>query len=414
MNTIQNYYKANNIDTKVHTVKGSLTSTFRKRMKLEKDRDLDYGHHAIDALIVASIKKLNLISKLYNINESDSKNEHMIVDGDDAFYDTKHTNFLKSIEVLNSGKFSENGRTQTLVGRFSYKIDTKPNRQIADETIYATRKIDGEDKLIEKYKDIYDIKFFKLAEDVVNNKFDNKYLMAKLDINTSSLIKEIIMKYFNDNKSDSKKISLNNKNEYVFKVNPLFEYKEEFGVIRKVSKGNKGPIIKQMKYVSDNLGNHIDISNNYKTKDGGKVILKQLSPYRTDFYFDPETNMYKFVTIRHSDVRWNESKQLYNIDEELYDKKLSDKKITNKYEFLFSMHRDEIIRIKNDKEDNYWKFTATNNDKANKIEIKPIGYDEEKRIIPTIGKKITLLEKYSTDVLGNFYKINKQHLKLEF
>ena len=34
--------------------------------------------------------------------------------------------------------------------KVSHKIDTKPNRQIADETIYSTRNIEGQDMLVAK------------------------------------------------------------------------------------------------------------------------------------------------------------------------------------------------------------------------------------------------------------------------
>ena len=61
MNTLTDYFKDNEIDTKVHTVNGKLTDLFRKRINLKKDRNEDYLHHAIDALIVASIKKLRLL-----------------------------------------------------------------------------------------------------------------------------------------------------------------------------------------------------------------------------------------------------------------------------------------------------------------------------------------------------------------
>lgn len=42
--------------------------------------------------------------------------------------------------------------------KISHKVDTKPNRQIADETIYSTRNVDGTDYLIEKIPNIYDPK----------------------------------------------------------------------------------------------------------------------------------------------------------------------------------------------------------------------------------------------------------------
>lgn len=61
LNTLSDYFKDNGIDTKVHTINGRLTDKFRQQINLPKDRDEDYLHHAIDALIVASIKKLNLL-----------------------------------------------------------------------------------------------------------------------------------------------------------------------------------------------------------------------------------------------------------------------------------------------------------------------------------------------------------------
>jgi len=62
MNTLRHYFKDNGINTNVHTIRGQATNAFRKRIDLPKDSEEDYFHHAIDALIVASLKKLNLIN----------------------------------------------------------------------------------------------------------------------------------------------------------------------------------------------------------------------------------------------------------------------------------------------------------------------------------------------------------------
>ena len=62
LNTLQHYFKDNEIDTKVHTIRGQSTNIFRKRINLQKDREQDYFHHAIDALIVASLKKMNIVN----------------------------------------------------------------------------------------------------------------------------------------------------------------------------------------------------------------------------------------------------------------------------------------------------------------------------------------------------------------
>ena len=56
MNTLQRFFKNNDIDTKVFTIKGKQTHTFRTRVGLEKNRD-EYVHHAIDALIIAGAAK---------------------------------------------------------------------------------------------------------------------------------------------------------------------------------------------------------------------------------------------------------------------------------------------------------------------------------------------------------------------
>ena len=58
--------------------------------------------------------------------------------------------------------------------KVSHKIDTKPNRQIADETIYSTRNIEGQDMLVEKIKNIYDPKEKKAIE-LVNKNYQDLF-----------------------------------------------------------------------------------------------------------------------------------------------------------------------------------------------------------------------------------------------
>ena len=65
--------------------------------------------------------------------------------------------------------------------KISHKVDTKPNRQVADETIYSTRIVDGQEKRVMKFKDIYDPKFKELTEDIINHEAEDKYIMAKKD-----------------------------------------------------------------------------------------------------------------------------------------------------------------------------------------------------------------------------------------
>lgn len=54
--------------------------------------------------------------------------------------------------------------------KISYKVDTKPNRQVTRWAINIFyRVVNGEEILVQKYKDIYDPKF-NLVEDIVNGK----------------------------------------------------------------------------------------------------------------------------------------------------------------------------------------------------------------------------------------------------
>lgn len=194
MNTLQHYFKDNNIPTKVHTIRGQATSAFRKRIDLPKDREEDYFHHAIDALIVASLKKLNLINTyLMKMDFKDMYNEEtgeiFSVLPDNEYLDSKYIRFVSTLKNIYEesnkyllGYMKKEDMHYPLI-KVSHKIDSKPNRQIADETIYSTRMVDGQEMLVEKIKNIYDPKdkqVFKLVNAIINNETD-KYIMAQKD-----------------------------------------------------------------------------------------------------------------------------------------------------------------------------------------------------------------------------------------
>ena len=149
---------------------------------------------------------------------------------------------------------------------------------------------------------------------------------------------------------------------------------------------------------------HIDISNKYNSKN--KVILLEISSYRTDIYRN-KNGLYKFVTIRYAD--FFKDSQGYYIDKELYKSKLQDKKIDKNYEFMFSLHRNEILSLKEkDKEKRYYRFTATNNDEKNVCEVKSLDRKDEKRqVFITIGQKTLLIEKFAVSPAGRISKIER-------
>lgn len=453
LNTLSDYFKDNEIDTKVHTINGRVTDLFRKKIHLEKDRDENYLHHAVDALIVASVKKMNLLNgyllkQEHDFNDlyNEETGEIITIPDDKVFFDERYIQYIVNLKTLfeESSKYYDHVIDEENMCfnpiKISHKVNTKPNRQIADETIYSTRNVDGTDYLIEKISNIYDPKdkkCIRLIQDILNGE-DEKYLMEKHDSQTFDLIRDIVKYHYEQFKSDSKmyKVTKKKGKEIITLVgeNPLTKYKEENGVIHKYSKKGNGPEIVSMKYESEKLGNHLDISSNYQTNNK-KVILKQIKPYRTDFY-QCEDGKFRFVTVRYTNVSYHKAKGMYVIDEQWYKQEKANKKIKDTDKFFFSMHRDELIGIKRKEGQPYYydsstenkdgmacyhdgvslellKFTATNNDTTGTIEVKPIYTYCKKQLMPTVASSL-MIKKYATDVLGNLYEVKDNKLKLEF
>lgn len=392
MNTMKQYFKDNDINTKVFTVKGKLTSIFRNRVGLKKNRDY-FIHHAVDALIIAGSKNQSVFNNAYLLSTNNDgttiKSTGEVFDySQDPFDDPRFLNYISSLKQI-EGKPED----------FSYKVDRKTNRQFADQTIYSTRNYDGTDYVIKKYKDIYGKEGESLKK-LFDDKKEQKLLMAKNDIQTFEMFKKIYENYKNEK-------------------NPFAKYKEEFGPIKKYSKGGNGPEIYQVKYIDDKLGNHLDISKKYNVENSNKkVVLLQNSPYRTDVYQSKESGLYKFVTIRRYHVI---QKDGYNvIDSDEYQKMLNEKKIDNTYEFKFSLNRNDIINlVTSDNQADHidkalYRFIGTNNDKKNIIEIRYIEKTTDKRLMIAIGKKIVKFEKYNVSLTGKKSKVEKEVLKLKW
>ena len=144
---------------------------------------------------------------------------------------------------------------------------------------------------------------------------------------------------------------------------------------------------------------------------------------------------YRFVTIRYKDIFYKAEKQKYVIDREWYLQEKARKKIDDKAKFVCSLHRDELIGITKKYGDKFiydestenggdtlyhdgvhpeiLKFTATNDDEGNQIEVKPT-YAYCKKQLRTTVTTFTNLRKFATDVLGNLYEVKQNVLKMEF
>lgn len=403
LNMLQDYFKANEIDTKVKVVKGSATFAFRKKAKLDKDREATFAHHAQDALIIAGLFNTELMKKLNNIvdlsNEFLTNKENLIFENgkvidvatgefieDGDFNAGRYIKFIKEVEL----------RKQ----KYSHKVDRKPNRQLYDLQIKSTRTVTdekGKEKtyIVTKYKNIYAVGVGstgdKLAEKIRKN--PESILMYYNDPQTFNKLKEVVDAY-----PDEK--------------NPFAKYREDYQqYITKYAKHNNGPAVMDVKFLDGQLGSH-RINNKQNGKN--KSVYLQIKSLRADFYLD--NGKYKFINIPYDMVRMG--KGVYEIDLEKYQIEKEKKKISDNAEFVFSLYRGEIFSYEKDGIQYMWQYSCVNNDANNVIETKYIdkpspGNTQRYRMI-TIGGKITNMRKYNVDVLGNIYLADKEKLKTEF
>ena len=153
LNELKKYYKVNSIDTKVFVVRGSITDQFRKKAKIKKNRDI-YKHHAIDALIIATIRNNTyLISKLENESQKQKNNPNYIYKEDYILNETTgeiiESSFFDSETLYRVSKIKTFDKDDNF--KFSWKVDKKSNRSVSDQTIFSTRKYGDNEVLIKKY-----------------------------------------------------------------------------------------------------------------------------------------------------------------------------------------------------------------------------------------------------------------------
>lgn len=402
LNMLQDYFKINNIDTKVKVVKGSATFSFRKKAQLDKNREETYAHHAQDALIIAGLfntelmKKLNCIVDLSKefINNKDNLifENGKIIDtetgefiSDDDFNASKYIQFIKQVEL----------RKQ----KFSHKVDRKPNRQLYDQQLKSTRTIiddKGKEKtyVITKYKNIYAVGVGstgdKLAEKIRKNP-------------------EALLMYHNDPETFKKLLAV--VEAYPDEKNPFAKYKEEYNqYITKYAKHNNGPAIIDVKFMDGQLGVH---RVNKKQNGKNKSVYLQIKSLRADFYYSD--GKYKFINVPYDMLYIKDG--IYKLDLGKYAAAKAQKGITQYDSFLFSLHRGEVFSYQKEGEQFWWQYSCVNNDINNVIETKYIdkpspGNTQRYRMI-TIGSKITDMRKYNVDVLGNIYPVDRETLKTE-
>ncbi len=418
LNTLQSFMKAQEKNTKVQVLNGAFTNQIRRRLVLKKDRDISYSHHAVDAIILCYAKSsLKNFQKDYEDKIIDRETGEVLSNKD--FYEAGTLDYDKYIVNRDIRKLRDEINRAEKEVKYSHKVDRKVNRALCKQTIYSTRKYDDGEYVVSKIKNIYDDKEYDKIKKIID-KDETQFLMCKHDPKTWESIKRII-------------------NDYSDHKNPFLAYKKEHGVIRKYSKKGNGAPINSLKYSDKKLGSHIDITNNYDTKDR-KVVLMSLSPYRADVYYNNNTKKYHIVGIKYSDLKFEKGK--YLLSENKYNDILVKEKVisTNEtiedleklnIEFKFSLYKNDIVQYTKNGEVYTDRFLSKGSTK-NAVELKPldksqfIDYDKDGNIkrdknnnvvfkrkrIP-FSSDTTFIKKINVDILGNQHIIEKEKFKIE-
>lgn len=377
---LRSFFKANNIDTKVLSIRGSFTAALRHKARFDKEREESHAHHAIDALIVASIGKMQIFDffTTFDMNESGAviDRETGEILSEDEMFDNKFINFLKNLRNYESKI------------KYSHKVDRKPNRTISNQTIYGTRKKDGENYTIGKYANIYSLDRQK-SKDLIDKlkKRPNDFLIAKYNPDVMELIQKIIDEYKNE-------------------PNPFAAYFDDHGYILK---DGKIPV-KTLRYYRERVGVHMDISHKYPNSRN-QVVLKSIKSVRIDLYKNEE-GKYKYLGVPYHWFRQEGNRFVLDMDKYNEEKQKDYKQIDDSYEFQFSLYKNNLFSFEKGGEMHYRIFRGDNNPRQNKIEVDYVHKTKKEQkegfLAPsTISNAI----KYNVDVLGNIYKIEKEFFK---
>lgn len=377
---LRSFFKWNDIDTKVLSIRGSFTAALRRRARFPKNREESHAHHAIDALIVAAIGKMSIFDffSTFDMNETGAvfNRETGEILSEEEMFDNKFITFLRNL------------RNYEPYIKYSHKVDRKVNRTLSDQTIYATRKKDNEEYVIGKFKDIYNLSKTE-AEKLISKlkKKPEDFFIAKYNPDVLEIVLKIIDEYKNE-------------------PNPFAAYYEEHGYILK---DGKIPV-KTLKYYDQRLGINLNISHKYPGTSH-EIVLKSIKSVRVDIYKNAE-GKYKYLGVPYHWFR-QEGKRFVLDMNKYNEEKLKDyKKIDNTFEFQFSLYKNDLFSYEKNDEKFFRIFRGDAMPRQNKIEVdyvwKKKKQQKEGFLAPsTISNAV----KYNVDVLGNTHKVEKEKFK---
>ncbi len=398
LNTLQSFFEANEVGTKVSVIRGAYTHQMRENLKIEKDRDESYSHHAVDAMLIAFSKMgYDAYHKLQGSVIDFETGE--IIDGHSGSDIVDDATYRKILYENKWFEIKTNISKAEKEVKYSYYVDKKLNRGLCNQTIRGSREYDGKTYKINKLN-IYSQDGIKTFKNMISKGKEDQFLMKK-----------------NDSRSFEDLMSIYN--QYKDAANPFLEYEKETGDYpRKYSKKHNGPRITCLRYTDGEVGSCIDISHKYGYEKGSKkIFLESLVPYRMDVYYNKNDELFYCIGIKQSDFKFVNGK--FKLDDEAYARILQEEKMIDKtqtvkdlescgYEYRLSFYKNDLIQYEKDGEIFERRFLSRTMPKArNYIEIKSInGVKLDKR---TDGlSKAKKIVKIHTDILGN-----KHYIKCE-
>jgi len=161
-----------------------------------------------------------------------------------------------------------------------------------------------------------------------------------------------------------------------------------------------------MKYIDKKLGQHIDITNKNAIvqPQNKKIVLLSINPFRADVFFDTEKQQFRIIGVKYAAFNFGKD-GTYEINQVEYNKVLETEQINvHTHKFMYSFYRGDIIAFGNeDAGIDMYRFWSKAENGKNKVQVKPIDAPNfsDIQVILTVKQNTTILQKYTTDILGN-------------
>lgn len=417
---------SDNIEKKrrVWNVNGKITAYVRKRLGIDKIREDGDEHHAVDAVVIATVSQnsINRITKFaQNMEACRMNNRGEYVDREtgeiisgaefEEKYGTKFpepwNNFRKELMIRSSintkERMEEAVKSEKIMTYFDHDdgidrfkdlepifVSRMPRRKVKGEvhkeTIRGLRKVNGEIRTITK-KSLTDLKLDK------NGEIANYSEKAKQD---DRLLYNALRERLKMYKGDGKEA-----------------FKENF--YKPKSDGSLGPLVKKVK-IEEKTTLGVELNNGKAIADNGGMVRIDV------FYVDGEG--YYFVPIYIADTLKKELPNKACVAAKTYEfwKEMTDNN------FIFSLYPNDLVKIvSKDK----IKLNGNKDKDKQPIEVKElfayyikagisvasltiINHDSE-YVQPNLGiKGLEKIEKYTVDVLGNYTKVKLPEKRMKF